>query len=213
MRILGIDPGSVSTGYGVIDHQNRKSRLVTCGSLQSAPGLPFEKRLLEIYDRLLELISDVTPDEAAVESAFYGANVKTLMKLCHARGVILLALANSNVPIFEYSPREVKKSVVGRGAASKEQVQFMVQNIFKIETLPDTYDATDAIGIALCHANRGGMFGVGEKKKNDLAAKLEAAKAKDQRSGKLEDKLKRLGVDATVRQALAHGKQKGRHAG
>jgi crossover junction endodeoxyribonuclease RuvC len=201
--ILGIDPGSVVTGYGVVEHQNRKSRLMTCGCLRPDAKLPFARRLLEIYDGLLELVSNVAPDEVAVEAVFYGANVQTLMKMCHARGAILLALANSYLPIFEYSPREVKKAVVGRGGASKEQVQFMVQRIFEMDKLPETYDVTDAVAIALCHANRGGLLeGHGGREKNDLEAKLREAGAYDRRPNRLDEKIKAAKLDPKSRRAL-----------
>lgn len=211
MVILGIDPGSVVTGYGVVTCHNRKNRLVTCGLLKPDAKLPFAQRLLKIYDGLLALIADVAPDEAAVEATFYGANVQTLMKMCHARGAILLALANSDLPIFEYSPREVKKSVVGRGGASKEQVQFMVQRIFGMDRLPDTYDVTDAVAIALCHANRRTLpAGNGTRRKNDLEAKLKAEGAYAGPSNRLNEKLKALGVDPKSRSLLGKSRRRGR---
>ena len=154
MVILGIDPGSVVTGYGVLEGHDRKHRLVTCGCIRPDSKLPFARRLLAIYDSLLELIADVAPDEVALEAVFYGANVQTMMKMCHARGVIMLALANSDLPIFEYSPREIKKAAVGRGGASKEQVQFMIHSIFGMEGSSETYDVTDGVAVALCHAHR-----------------------------------------------------------
>jgi len=211
VTILGIDPGSVVTGYGVVACHNRKNRLVTCGFLKPDAKLPFAQRLLKIYDGLLALVADVAPDEVAVEATFYGANVQTLMKMCHARGAILLALANSDLPIFEYSPREVKKSVVGRGGASKEQVQFMVQRIFGMDRLPDTYDVTDAVAIALCHANRRTLpAGNGTRRKNDLEAKLKAEGAYEGRSNRLNEKLKALGVDPKSRTLQGKSRRRGR---
>ena len=197
MVILGIDPGSVITGYGAVNHLNRKSRLVCSGCIQPDPKLPFQKRLIEIYDRLLELISDIGPDEVAIESAFYGANVKTLMKMCHARGVIMLALANSDLPIFEYSPREVKKAVVGNGGASKEQVQYMVKNLFGTELGSQKLDVSDAIAIAMCHANRGPVAGLGKgnSKSKGVAAKIESLKTSGEGPKKLQQKLRELGVE------------------
>ena len=203
MVILGIDPGSVVTGYGVVEHQNRKSRLVTCGCLRPDARLPFARRLLEIYDGLLELVSNVAPDEVAVEAVFYGANVQTLVKMCHARGAILLALANSHLPIFEYSPREVKKAVVGRGGASKEQVQFMVQRILGMDKLPQPHDVTDAVAVALCHANRGGLLeGHKGQRKGDLEAKLREAGAYDRRPDRLDEKIKAAKLDQKARRVL-----------
>lgn len=210
MVILGIDPGSVVTGYGVIESRDRKHKLLSCGCLRPDPKLPFPQRLLEIYDRLLSLIADTAPDEAAVEAVFYGANVQTMMKMCHARGTILLALANSDLPIFEYSPREVKKAVVGRGGASKEQVEFMVRSLFKLDRTPETHDVTDAVGIALCHSNRRALQGgrKGGRTRNDLADKLQAAGAFEKRPNRLEEKLKAMG--ATPRSGKSRGTRKGR---
>ena len=154
MIVLGIDPGSAVTGVGVIARRDRARVLVACEPLRPNPRHPFEKRLLEIHDDLLEVIEDVKPDEVALEAAFFGRNVRTAMKMCHARGAIMLALAKSHLPIFEYSPREVKKGVVGRGGATKEQVGFMVRHILNVRELPGPHDVTDALALALCHLNR-----------------------------------------------------------
>jgi len=204
--ILGIDPGSVVTGYGVIQHAGRKNQLVTCGCLKPDSKLPFAKRLLEIYDGLLELVADVTPDEVALEAVFYGANVQTMMKMCHARGAIMLALANSDLPIFEYSPREVKKAVVGRGGASKEQVQFMIRSLFRSDHIPEGFDVTDSLAIALCHAHRKTSPLTAVRKKNDLEAKLRQVGAFDRRPNRLQEKLKAVGLDP----GTAKSKRKGR---
>ncbi len=195
MVILGIDPGSIVTGYGVVACQDRERRLVDCGFLRPGADLPFPKRLLKIYDDLLRLVADASPDEVAIEAVFHGANVKTLMKMCHARGAIMVALANSDLPIFEYAPREVKKSVVGRGNASKEQVQFMVRQLFGMEEPPETFDVTDALAVALCHANRGHLLpGSGKPGESGLAAKLAAAGAFEPRENRLEETLRSMGV-------------------
>ena len=193
--ILGIDPGSVVTGYGVVACEGRDRRLVDCGFLRPDPHLAFPQRLLRIYDDLLRLVADASPDEVAIEAVFFGANVKTLMKMCHARGGIMVALANSDLPIFEYAPREVKKAVVGRGNASKEQVQFMVRQLFGMEERPEPYDVTDALAVALCHANRGHLLpGSGKPGESGLAAKLAAAGAYEPRRNRLEETLKSMGV-------------------
>ena len=195
MVILGIDPGSVVTGYGVVECRDRERRLVDCGLLRPGSDLPFPKRLLRIYDDLLRLVADASPDEVAIEAVFHGVNVKTLMKMCHARGAIMVALANSDVPIFEYAPREVKKAVVGRGNASKEQVQFMVSQLFGMKERPETYDVTDALAVALCHANRGRLLpGSGKPGETGLSAKLAAAGAYEPRRNRLEETLKSMGV-------------------
>ena len=211
MVILGIDPGSVVTGYGVIEHQNRRNRLITSGCLRPDPKLDFAQRLLKIYDGLLELVSDVSPDEVALETVFYGPNVQTMMKLCHARGVILLALANSALPVYEYAPREVKKAVVGKGSASKEQVQFMMKRLFQDSDIPDTLDVTDAIAIALCHAHQKvAPIAGGKPRKTRLEDQLEALKDQDRGAQRLEDKLKIAGVDSQSRRRLIRAKRRGR---
>jgi crossover junction endodeoxyribonuclease RuvC len=199
--ILGIDPGSVVTGYGVVACEGRERRLVDCGLLRPGSDLPFPKRLLRIYDDLLRLVADSGPDEVAIEAVFHGANVKTLMKMCHARGAIMVALANSDLPVSEYAPREVKKAVVGRGNASKEQVQFMVRQLFGMEERPETYDVSDALAVALCHANRGPLVAGSEKTGGGagLADKLAAAGAYEPRKNRLEETLKSMGVALDAR--------------
>ncbi len=183
MRVLGIDPGSVVTGYGVVECRGRSYRLVTCGCLRPDPKLAFSRRLVRIYDGLMDLVAEVGPEVAAVEATFYGAKVQTLMKMCHARGAIMVALANSDLPVHEYSPREVKKAVVGRGGASKEQVRFMVQKLLGVDTLPDGYDTTDSLAVAVCHGQRPRVLeSGGPQKKSSAQAKLEVLMA-DTESG------------------------------
>ena len=154
MVIVGIDPGSVITGFGAIETENREPRLIGCGCIRTSAKTPFAERLRKIYGELAETLSRYHPDEVAVEDVFYSNNVKTALKIGHARGVILLAAADAGLPIAEYSPREVKQAVVGSGSASKEQVQFMVKNILTLKEAPQPYDATDALAVALCHAHR-----------------------------------------------------------
>jgi crossover junction endodeoxyribonuclease RuvC len=208
--ILGIDPGSVVTGYGVLAHENRKNKLLRCGIIRPEADRSFSQRLLFIYDHLLELVSDVSPDEVAVESVFYGANTQSLIKLCQARGAILTALANSDLPIFEYAPREIKKAVVGRGGASKEQVQYMIQRLFGQRALADTFDATDGVAIALCHAHQKvGAVGLGGKN-NNLADQIEALRKESRSTNRFDEKLKQAGIDAKARQRLAQPQKRGR---
>ncbi|MBT3601484.1 MAG: crossover junction endodeoxyribonuclease RuvC [Candidatus Latescibacteria bacterium] len=208
--ILGIDPGSVITGYGVIEHQNRKNKLLRCGTIRPEKDVSFSQRLLFIYDHLLEVVSDVSPDEVAIESVFYGVNTQSLIKLCQARGAILTALANSDLPIFEYAPREIKKAVVGRGGASKEQVQFMMERLFGKKALADTFDATDGVATALCHAHQktGPLAGAGNG--NNLADKLEALQKEGRGANRFNEKLKQAGVDVKVRQRLVPPHKRGR---
>jgi crossover junction endodeoxyribonuclease RuvC len=153
LLVLGIDPGSIICGYGVIETNSKSLSVVEYGVIQAKKKyeeLPL--RLREIYQRLLEVVKRTKPEAAAFESMFYSKNVQSLMKLTHARSVAILAAVMNDVPIFEYSPREVKKSVVGRGGASKEQVQFMVKTLLKIKETPEFYDVTDALAVAICHS-------------------------------------------------------------
>jgi len=205
--ILGIDPGSVVTGFGVVEHQNRKNRLLLCGCIRPGNTLSFPQRLLYIYDHLLDVVADASPNEVALESVFYGANTQSLIKLCQARGAIVTALANSDLPIFEYAPREVKKAVVGKGNASKEQVQFMIQRLFGKPALEQTTDATDAVAIALCHAHQKvAKLGMGDGRSN-LLDKIEEMRRVDTGRGRFDEKLKKAGVDAKSRHRLARGRK------
>lgn len=202
MVILGVDPGSVVTGYGVLTRQNRKNKFLSCGIIRPDADLPFSQRLLYIYDHLLELVSDVSPDEVAVESVFYGANTQSLIKLCQARGAILTALANSDLPIFEYAPREVKKAVVGRGGATKEQVKFMIERLFGQQSLVNTLDATDGVAIALCHAHQKDGVAASVGKRNNLVDQMAAFKKESRSTNRFDEKLKLAGIDAKARQRL-----------
>lgn len=154
MIILGIDPGSVITGYGVIERQDGQVRLIECGAVRTRSGHPLPERLKRIYDGLTEVIALHKPEQVAIESTFAGKNPMSAMTLGHARGVALLAAANGGLPISEYAPREVKQAVVGIGSASKEQVQYMVRVMLKLPRVPKPADAADALAIALCHGQR-----------------------------------------------------------
>jgi crossover junction endodeoxyribonuclease RuvC len=154
MVILGVDPGTLVTGYGVVKHTANTTRVLACGVVRngSAKGMP--ERLKAIFTKLSEVIEKYQPDEFAIETSFYSKNAQSAMKLGHARGVSLLAAANRDIPTSEYSPREVKKAVVGNGAASKEQVRFMVKTLLKMKSSPALYDSSDALAVALCHLHR-----------------------------------------------------------
>jgi crossover junction endodeoxyribonuclease RuvC len=144
MIILGVDPGTIVTGYGLIEYTNNKFRRISHGVIK----LPASKSLTE----KLEII--YKPDEFVIETAFYGKNVQSVLKIGYARGVSLLAAIHNKVPTNEYSPREVKKSVVGKGAASKQQVSYMVMTILNSKKIKFKPDESDALAIALCHAFR-----------------------------------------------------------
>ncbi len=159
MIILGVDPGSVVCGYGVVNMQgSNKFTLVEYGVIHAKKSTPeFYERLKEIYKKIDAIIQRTNPDCAAFESMFYSKNVQSLIKLTHARASAILAASMSNLPILEYTPKEVKKSVTGRGAASKEQVSFMVRRILNIQETPEFFDATDALAVAICHGLKSGM--------------------------------------------------------
>ena len=154
MIILGIDPGSLNVGYGILQVEKRKIVAAGCDTLKINPKLQLAERLVQIHSKMDKIIAEYKPDIAVVETIFYGKNIKSAFTLGHARGVILLALAQYNIEIVEYSPREVKKSVVGNGNASKEQVAYMVHKILTLSTKPKTEDAADALAIALCQFNK-----------------------------------------------------------
>jgi crossover junction endodeoxyribonuclease RuvC len=151
MRIIGVDPGSVITGIGIIECKNDKLKLLDYDALILNTKLSLNQRLKTIYDVCLSKIKKYKPDEFSIETAYFGKNIQSTLKLGQARGVAIIAALNSNLNVSEYSPREVKKSVTGNGASSKEQVKYMVKSILYIKCEPDYMDSTDALAIALCH--------------------------------------------------------------
>ena len=153
MRIFGIDPGSARTGYGCVDTDGSRHRLVTCGVLSQKAGDALPQKLEAIYDGLLERISAARPDCVAVENLFHARNVRSALVLGHARGVAVLAAVRAGVPVVEYTPAEVKLAVVGYGRAEKPQMQRMVQLLLGLDTAPSPHDAADALAIAICHAH------------------------------------------------------------
>jgi crossover junction endodeoxyribonuclease RuvC len=153
MRVLGIDCGSRVTGYGVIDTDGADCIFVRCGAIRCKPSDPLAGRLKSIYNGIVEIIQEFGPEVAAFESLFYATNVQSALKLGHARGVSMFAAAEANLPVFEYSPLEVKSAVTGYGRAEKLQVQQMVCALLKLESLPETYDASDALAVAICHVH------------------------------------------------------------
>lgn len=151
MRILGIDPGLVQTGYGLISVKDNDISLLDYGIIKPDVKGIISTRLLTIFEDIKELISSGNPTVFAIEEVFYGKNVRSLLGLGQARGAAILASAELKVPIYEYSPRKIKQSLTGNGNAQKEQVQFMVKNILKMSVLPQPIDASDALAVALCH--------------------------------------------------------------
>ena len=154
MIILGIDPGTNITGFGIIKYEKNNYNRVASGIIKLPSSKPIPERLKIIYEELVSLIKKYKPDEFAIETAFYGKNVQAAMKIGYARGVSILAAVHNKVPASEYSPREVKKAVVGKGAASKEQVNYMIKSLLIINQDSVKSDEADALAIALCHAFR-----------------------------------------------------------
>lgn len=156
MRILGIDPGSAITGFGLIEQDQHDQVLpIQFGVITTATGLPIEQRLLKIYNEITDIILLHRPETAAVEKLFFQRNVSSAMSVGQARGVVILALAQAGIPFQEYTPNEVKQSVTGYGSADKSQIQEMVKMLLHLEQIPRPDDAADALAIALCHASMG----------------------------------------------------------
>ncbi len=150
MRVLGIDCGTERTGWGVIESDGRKHAVIAHGTIRLKPREPLEARLAAIACALRAVMAEHSPQAAAVEEVFYSQNVKTALKLAHVRGVALLAIAEAGITLGEYSPLEVKVSVVGYGRAEKQQVQMMVRTLTGVEA--ESEDAADALAVAICHA-------------------------------------------------------------
>lgn len=152
MRILGIDPGTATVGFGIIDEVDGRLKVVHFGVIRTRPkDGDASQRLQIIYERTGELLKRYRPDVAAIEELFFGRNISTAIQVGQARGVLLLALANSQIPVAEYSPPKIKEAVSGYGNASKEQVQYMVQNLLEMEEMPKPDDAADGLAVALTH--------------------------------------------------------------
>jgi crossover junction endodeoxyribonuclease RuvC len=153
MIILGIDPGTATTGYGVIEQKGGNVSLVDYGVIITEPNQPLEHRLEKLYDQLEDIIDEYNPEEIAIEQLFFSANVKTAMAVGQARGVILLATQKAGVPMTEYTPNQVKNGICGYGSADKKQIQKMVKMLLKLDETPQPDDAADALAIAICHSS------------------------------------------------------------
>ena len=151
MRIFGIDPGSERTGYGCVETDGRITRLVLCGAISAPARDPFPQRLARIHRELMSLLKNCGPDCVAIESLFHAANVRTALKLGHARGVAMLAAVEAGYPVVEYTPAEIKRAVVGYGRAEKTQVQQMIKLLLGLAKPPSPHDAADALAVAICH--------------------------------------------------------------
>ena len=153
MRIFGIDPGSIRTGYGCVDTDGTRHRFVACGALSTPAGLSLPERLLAIHAGLVEALETASPDCVAVENLFHARNARSALTLGHARGVAVLAAVQRGLPVVEYTPAEIKLSVVGYGRAEKSQVQQMITLLLGLDSPPTPYDAADALAVAVCHAH------------------------------------------------------------
>ncbi len=151
MRILGVDPGTQVTGYGLVEAQAKKISILTMGVMSPGKFEEINTRLKFLHERALHLIDQYKPDVLAIEAPFYGKNVQSMLKLGRAQGVIIAAALYRSVPVFEYAPLLVKQSITGMGRASKEQVAYFLQKVYHLEELPKQLDATDAIAVAICH--------------------------------------------------------------
>lgn len=152
MIILGIDPGFAIVGFGLIESQGGQQRAMRCGAINTLAGLPLPTRLLQIANDMEELLSSFKPEAMAVEELFFNTNVTTGIGVAQARGVILMTAEKMGIPIFEYTPSQVKQAVVGYGKAEKRQVMDMTKRLLKLKETPRPDDAADALAIALCHA-------------------------------------------------------------
>jgi crossover junction endodeoxyribonuclease RuvC len=151
--ILGIDPGIAILGYGVIRYEANKFTVIDYGAITTEAGTPMSRRLTLIYDGLIDLIAKYKPDVFAAEELFFNKNIKTALTVGHARGVAVLAASKSGVPVYEYTPLQVKQAVVGYGRAEKKQIQQMVKILLNLREIPKPDDVADALAVALCHGN------------------------------------------------------------
>ena len=158
VRVFGIDPGSERTGYGCVETDGHRHRLVTCGAIAASAGDSFPARLARIHRELLARLAECRPELVVVENVFYAANARSALKLGHARGVAILAAVEAGCEVLEYTPAEVKRAVVGYGRADKRQVQQMIKLLLGLEKAPTPHDAADALAVAICHVHSG--FGI-----------------------------------------------------
>jgi crossover junction endodeoxyribonuclease RuvC len=156
VKIFGIDPGSVRTGYGCVETDGTRHRLIACGALSAPRGAAFPDKLRAIHDGLERLLRTATPDCVVIENLFHARNVKSALLLGHARGVAVLAASEAGLPIVEYTPAEIKLAVVGYGRAEKPQLQHMVKLLLGLDSVPSPHDAADALAVAICHAHSRG---------------------------------------------------------
>lgn len=158
MLVLGIDPGTARTGYGLVREDEAGLVLVACGVIATPPDQPLPERLQTIYRDLSDIVRAHQPEAAAVEELFFSRNARTALSVGHARGVVLLALANAGMPVHEYKPLQVKQAITGYGSADKKQVQEMVRMLLRLDRVPQPDDAADAVAVAVCHIHSAVML-------------------------------------------------------
>ncbi|MEQ1573060.1 MAG: crossover junction endodeoxyribonuclease RuvC [Vicinamibacterales bacterium] len=180
MRIFGIDPGSERTGYGCVETDGRRHQLVTCGAIAAQAGDDFPGRLAHIHRELSSLLASCKPDCVAIENLFHAKNVRSALKLGHARGVAMLAAVQAGCPVAEYTPAEIKRAVVGYGRAEKHQVGQMVKLLLGLDAAPSPHDAADALAVAICHMHSAPPTALTDlTTKADLKVGLYASKGRD----------------------------------
>ena len=178
MRILGIDPGIAIVGFGLIESNRGSVRMLQYGAVTTEAGLPLATRLVQIENDMTALIAQLKPDEIAVEELFFSKNITTGIAVAHGRGVILCTAERLGVPIFEYTPMQVKQAVAGYGLADKKQVMDMTKRLLKLKAVPKPDDAADALAIAICHALRpSGALEGGEREQHLTPAQRQWAQA------------------------------------
>jgi len=166
MRIIGVDPGTLTTGYGIIEFDNNELIYVASGTITIPPTKEFGPRLQKIYDDLCLVIKKYKPQEFSIETSFYGKNAQSALKIGYARGVSLLAAMHNELYIKEYAPREIKKAVVGKGGSTKDQVQYMIKGLLALKKTKMKFDESDALAVAICHAFKMTSFANTKKSKN-----------------------------------------------
>jgi len=153
VRVFGIDPGSERTGYGCVETDGSRHRIVVCGAITSPALASFADKLHRIHSQLTIILAECRPSCVAIENVFYSVNARSALKLGHARGVAMLAAVEAGVPVFEYTPAEIKRAVVGYGRADKPQVQHMIKLLLGLAQVPSPHDAADALAVAICHVH------------------------------------------------------------
>ena len=151
MRVIGIDPGTAITGWGVVEGDGNDLALIACGAITTTAGTPLPQRLQVIYRELTKIVEQWQPQASAIEELFFSKNAKTALAVGHGRGAAMLALANADLPIEEYKPLEVKQAITGHGGADKMQMQQMVKLLLELDDIPRPDDAADALAVAICH--------------------------------------------------------------